>query len=110
MATPFTNVTPLNISPDKSELLIGSFTGAETDQPIWALPVLGGSPRRVSDLLGWDGTWLPNGNFLMARNNDLLEVSPGGTRRFATLPDYSYWFRWSPDGQALRFTVSEIER
>jgi Tol biopolymer transport system component len=109
MATPFANVTPLNISPDKSELLIGSFTGAEVDQPIWALPVLGGSPRRVSDLLGWDGTWLPNGDFLMARNNELLEVSPGGTRRFATLPDYSYWFRWSPDGQVLRFTVSEAK-
>ena len=100
-------MTPLNISPDKSELLVGSFTGAELDQQIWALPVLGGSPRRVSDLLGWDGTWLPNGDFLIARNNELLEVSPGGTRRFATLPDYSYWFRWSPDGQALRFTVSE---
>jgi Tol biopolymer transport system component len=108
MATPFANVTPLNISPDKSELQIGSFTGAETDQR-WALPVLGGSPRRVSDLLGWDGTWLPNGNFLMARNNELLEVSPGGTRRFATLPDYSYWFQWSPDGQVLRFTVSETK-
>jgi serine/threonine protein kinase/Tol biopolymer transport system component len=107
MPTPFANVTPLNISPDKSELLIGSFTGAEVDQPIWALPVLGGSPRRVSDLLGWDGTWLPNGDFLMARNNELLEVSPGGTRRFATLPDYSYWFRWAPDGQVLRFSVSE---
>ncbi len=109
MPTPFANVTPLNISPDKSELLIGSFTGAEGDQSIWALPVLGGSPRRVSDLLGWDGTWLPNGDFLMARNNELLEVSPGGTRRFATLPDYSYWFRWSPDGQVLRFTVSETK-
>ncbi len=109
MPTPFANVTPLNISPDKSELLIGSFTGAEVDQQIWALPVLGGSPRRVSDLLGWDGTWLPNGNFLMARNNELLEVSPGGTRRFATLPDYSYWFRWSPDGQVLRFCVSETK-
>jgi eukaryotic-like serine/threonine-protein kinase len=109
MTTPFANVTPMNISPDKSELLIGSFTGAETDQPIWALPVLGGSPRRVSDLPGWDGTWLPNGDFLMARNNELLQVSPGGTRRFATLPDYSYWFRWSPDGQVLRFSVSETK-
>ena len=105
--TPFANVTPLSLSPDKSELLVGSFTGAELDQQIWALPVLGGSPRRVSDLLGWDGTWLPNGNFLIARNNELLEISPSGTRRFAALPDYSYWFRWSPDGQALRFTVSE---
>ena len=107
--TPFANVAPLNISPDKSELLVGSFTGAELDQQIWALPVLGGSPRRVSDLLGWDGAWLPNGDFLIARNNEILEVSPGGTRKFAALPDYSYWFRWSPDGQALRFTVSESQ-
>ena len=53
--------------------------------------------------------WLPNGDFLIARNKELLEVSPGGTRRFATLPDYSYWFRWSPDGQLLRFTVSETK-
>ncbi|HXY08307.1 MAG TPA: protein kinase [Terriglobales bacterium] len=105
--TPFPNVAPLNISPDKSELLVGSFTGAEVDQQLWALPVLGGSPRRVSEPTGWDGTWLPNGNFLIARNKELLEVSPGGTRKFATLPDFSYWFRWSPDGQVLRFTVSE---
>ena len=109
ISTPFANVTPLNISPDKSELLVASFTGAELDQQLWALPVLGGSPRRVSDLLGWDGTWLPNGDFLIAHNNELLEVSPGGTRRFAALPDYSYWFRWSPDGQTLRFTVVEAK-
>jgi Tol biopolymer transport system component len=107
MSTPFANVTPLNISPDKSELLVGSFTGAELDQQLWALPVLGGSPRRVSDLPGWDGTWLPNGNLLIAHNNELSEISPGGTRKFAAVPDFSYWFRWSPDGRALRFTVSE---
>ena len=109
VATPFPNVEPLNISPDKSELLVGTFTGAELEQQLWTLPVLGGSPRRVSDLLGWDGTWLPNGNFLIARENELLEVSPAGTRHFATLPDFAYWFRWSPDGQALRFTVTEMK-
>ena len=105
--TPFPNVTPLNISPDKSELLVGTFTGTEVDQRLWALPVLGGSPRRVSELTGWDGTWLPNGNSLIARNKELLELFAGGTRKFATLPDYSYRFRWSPDGQVLRFTVAE---
>jgi serine/threonine protein kinase/Tol biopolymer transport system component len=109
VSTPFVNVCPLTISPDKSELLVGSFTGSELDQQIWALPVLGGSPRRVSELLGWDGTWLPNGDFLMARNNELLQVSPASSRKFAGLPDYSYWFRWSPDGQALRFTVDETK-
>ncbi|HTL17376.1 MAG TPA: protein kinase, partial [Patescibacteria group bacterium] len=107
MPMPFANAAPLNISPDKSELLVGSFTGAELEQQLWALPVLGGSPRRVSDQLAWDGTWLANGNFLIARNNELLEVSPGGMRHLAALPDFSYWFRWSPDGEALSFTVSE---
>src|SRR5262245_44138213 len=105
--TPFANVTPLNLSRDNSEMLVGSFTGAEVEQQVWALPVLGGSPRRVSDSTGWDATWTPNGNYLIARNNELLEFFPAATRRFVPLPDYSYWFRWSPDGQALRFTVSE---
>ncbi|HXP17542.1 MAG TPA: LpqB family beta-propeller domain-containing protein, partial [Terriglobales bacterium] len=110
IATPFANVTPLNISPDKSELLVGSFTGAEVNQQLWALPVLGGSPRRVSDLPAWDGTWMPNGDFLIARDNQLLEVSPNGTRRLAELPDYSYWFRWSPDGQLMRFTLTDSKK
>ncbi len=104
--TTFPNAEPLNISPDKSELLMSSFSGSELDQQVWALPVLGGSPRRVSEMLGWDGTWLPNGDFLLARNNELLDISPAGSRHFGSLPNYSYWFRWSPDGKELRFTSS----
>jgi len=103
--TAFPNVAPLTISPDKSELLVASFTGSTLNQEIWALPVLGGSPRRVSDVLGWDGTWLPNGEFLIARNNELVRISAAGTQHFASLADFSYWFRWSPDGKALRFTL-----
>jgi eukaryotic-like serine/threonine-protein kinase len=105
--TPFVNVAPLTISPDKSELLVSSFTGSEQDQQIWALAVLGGTPRRISEFLGSDATWLPNGDFLIAHGNELVEVAPSGTRKFASVPDFSYWFRWSPDGQRLRFTVSE---
>jgi eukaryotic-like serine/threonine-protein kinase len=106
ISTPFPNVSLLNISPDKSELLIGSFSGAQMEQSLWALPVLGGSPRRVSDLPGWDGTWMPNGDLLIARNNELLETGPGGARKLTSLPDESFWFRWSPDGRVLRFTIS----
>ncbi len=58
ISTPFPNVALDNISPDKSELVLGSFTGSELDQPLWALPTLGGSPRRLADLTGQDATWM----------------------------------------------------
>ena len=106
ISTQLPNVSLMNISPDKSELLIGSFTGAQLAQSLWALPVLGGSPRRVTDLPGWDGTWMPNGDLLIARNDEVVEIGPGGTRKFASVPDLSYWFRWSPDARTLRFTRS----
>jgi Tol biopolymer transport system component/tRNA A-37 threonylcarbamoyl transferase component Bud32 len=106
--TPFKNICLNNISPDKSELLIGTFTGVELDQPLWALPVLGGSPRRLGNVVATDGTWMPNGDLLVAHGNDFQVVNPetSATHKFATLPDFSYWLRWSPDGRALRFTVT----
>jgi Tol biopolymer transport system component/tRNA A-37 threonylcarbamoyl transferase component Bud32 len=106
--TPFQNVSLDNISPDKSELLIGTFTGIEFDQPLWALPVLGGSPRRLGNVAAVDGTWMPNGDLLVAHGNDLQVVNPetNAAHKFASLPNFSYWLRWSPDGRALRFTVT----
>jgi Tol biopolymer transport system component/tRNA A-37 threonylcarbamoyl transferase component Bud32 len=108
--TPFQNVALDNISPDKSELLIGTFTGneMEMDQPLWALPVLGGSPRRLGNVVATDGAWMPNGDLLIAHGSDLQVVNPetNAAHRFATLPDFSFWLRWSPDGHALRFSVT----
>ena len=107
VSTPFTNVTPLNISPDKSELLVSSFTGSELNQSLWVLPLPAGSPRRATDILAWDGTWMLNGDLLIAHDNQLTEIGSGGNQKFADLPDFSYWFRWSGDRQTMRFVVSE---
>jgi serine/threonine protein kinase/Tol biopolymer transport system component len=110
ISTPFPNVALDNISPDKSELVLGSFTGSELDQPLWALPTLGGSPRRLADLTGQDATWMPNGDLLISHANGLQVVSRGGSARtFIGLADpaSSAWLlRWSPDGRLLRFNVS----
>ncbi len=107
--TPFQNVALDNISPDKSELLIGTFTGTELELPLWAVPVLGGSPRRLGSVVATDGTWMPNGDLLVPHGSDLQVVNPetNATHKFASLPDFTYWLRWSPDGRALRFTVGE---
>jgi len=109
MNTPFANVSLNNISPDKTELVVGSFTGVELEQPLWALPVIGSSPRRFAQVPGEDGTWMPNGNLLVAHENHLIEATQSGqSRKFADMPDSyltSWWLRWSPDARTLRLSV-----
>ncbi len=43
------NTYLLGISPNRSELLVCNFGGSETG--LWVVPLLGGSPRRLGDLL-----------------------------------------------------------
>lgn len=109
MPLPFPNVSLDNISPDKSELVVSSFTGSEVIQPMWIVPVLGGSPRRFVETPGGDAAWLPNGERLLARDNQLLAISSNGVqRKLTSLPEdvFIYWLRWSPDGKTLRFTAN----
>jgi eukaryotic-like serine/threonine-protein kinase len=107
--TSLPNVALDNISPDKSELLVGSFTGVEEEQILWGLPILGGTPRRLSDVAGIDGTWMPNGDLLVSHQNQLWVVpKAGGTlSKFADPGAFVWWLRWSPDGRVLRFTRNE---
>ena len=109
MQFPFPNVSLDNITPDKSQLMISSFTGFETAQPMWLVPVLGGSPRRFVEQTGNDAIWMPNGNRLLAKNDQLLEFSSdGSTRTLASAPDkgFIYWLRWSSDRKVLRFMTN----
>jgi eukaryotic-like serine/threonine-protein kinase len=108
IATPFPNTALDNLSPDRTELLVGSFTGSEIDQPLYAVPTLGGAPRRLSDFPGQDAIWMPNGDLLVSHANELAEVSSSGTSRtFLSLGNaMAYWLRWSPDRRVLRFTLT----
>src|ERR1700735_1570035 len=110
ISTPFQNLALDNISPDKSQLLIGTFTGIELEQPLWALPVLGGSPHRLGNLFATDGTWMPNGDLLIAHAGEFQVINPetNAAHKFASTPDFTYWLRWSPDGRSLRFTASTV--
>jgi len=107
LTLPFPNVNLDSISPDKSELIVGSFTGYELDQPLWAVPTLGGSPRRLGEMTAEDAAWMPNRDLLLAHGTQLMLVGSGGAaRKFADVDGAPYWFRFSPDSRTLRFTVS----
>jgi Tol biopolymer transport system component len=111
---PLPNVALNNISPNKSELVVGSFTGTEIEQPLWAVPPMGGAPRRLLDIPALDGTWLPSGEFVVAHANKISVVGQNGSLGrdlvdFGEKNIFAFWLRISPDGGLLRFTLANMQ-
>ena len=108
---PSPDTTLLNISPDGSDLLVLIRTDPEVSEgPLWTLPILGGSPRRLADIQGHDGAWSPDGEKLVyAIGNDLYVANEDGTepRKLVSLPDMPYALAWSPEESKIRFTVRD---
>ena len=72
------------------------------------LPLPAGTPHRLGELLGHDVTWYPDGQRILFANGHDLYVAPvNGTesKKFASLPGFPTWPRWSPDGSRLRTSV-----
>jgi len=97
-----------DISPDGTKLLVRSNLASATQQPLWVVPVDGGSAFRVSNVLVQDATWMPDGkSILYTSGNQLFIVSLEEKKStvFATVAGHAFWPRWSRDGKTLRFTI-----
>ena len=98
----------LSVSADGSELLTVDLPGQSPEGPLWSLPVLGGSPRRLVDLVGQGGAWSPDGKKLViAKGSDVYLAGSDGSdsRKLAALSGPAYAPAWSPDGSEIRFTI-----
>ena len=109
---PSANMIPLSMSPDGVSLLVVDGHGMPPSGPLWSVPVVGGSPRRLGDIEGYDGAWSPNGKFLAYCNgSDIFVAKPDGTEshKLVALKDPSFIFApvWSPDSTHLRFDAQD---
>ena len=107
---PLSNPDILDISPDRSNLLVSSGSGAEVERPFWVVPTVGGSPRRVGDVAGHAGAWSRDGNrIVFARGSALFLVSSDGANSHKLLdtPGIPFSIRWAPPPRAdvLRFSL-----
>ena len=112
LPTSLTNVVILDISKDKSKLLVGTvLSTAQYDwpPPLWILPVLGAAPERIGNVRGQGATWMPNGrSILYSTGNALYTVEADGSnpRKFLSASGEIENPRWSPDGRRLRFDLN----
>ncbi len=107
---PSPDMIPVDLSPDGSELLVVEGQGAPPRGPLWSLPVLGGSPRRLADTVGETGAWSPDGAMLAYTNlGDLFLAKADGTesRKLLTVKGDIKNVTWSPASDQLRFDTSE---
>ena len=107
---PSLDTSPVDLSPNGSEILAVNGQGAPPKGPLWSLPILGGSPRKLGDLVAETAAWSPDGKLLAFTNlRDLFLANADGSqpRKLAEVGGDIRNVAWSPDGQHLRFDSSE---
>jgi serine/threonine protein kinase len=103
-----------DISPDHSSLLIASKPTYGGAAELWVTPTLGGSPRRLGNLLcshsaGPCAGWSPDGDEIVYVLDNQVRIAQSDgkdLRTLATLDGSPFWPRWSPDGRKVRFSLS----
>ena len=103
------DVFPVDISRDRSRLLVLNKSFVPEGNAAWTLPVLGGAARRLGNVVATDASWSSDGDKLAyTSGKDLYLANADGAepRRLVTADGTASWPRWSPDGSRLRFTVN----
>jgi eukaryotic-like serine/threonine-protein kinase len=107
---PSPDMVPIALSHDGSEFLAVDGQGAPPKGPLWSIPILGSSPRRLGDLIAETAALSPDGKALAYTNlGDLFVAKSDGSdpRKLLSVQGDILNVIWSPDSHSLRFDSSE---
>jgi DNA-binding winged helix-turn-helix (wHTH) protein/Tol biopolymer transport system component len=113
LPSPFENTIIFDLSPDRTQLLIGPFAHEDDQIPLWIWPAHGGVPHRLGEVLASDAAWSPIGDLItFTRGDRLLTVRRDGSgvseiHKFMGRPHSPVW---SEDGKRIRFTVTDLDK
>jgi len=99
-----------DVSPDGSTFLLQTVLGDPgAPEPLWTIPILGGTPHRLADSTV-HGTWSPDGKAVAysTTTGEIWTVSNTGNdpHKLASVGGVPDWLSWSPDGSRIRFRSS----
>lgn len=109
----FRGMVPLDISADRSEILLAERTGRGgwEPQPLWVGSVLGTPPRRLGDLAAVYAHWSSRGDkiaFTAGADLDIADASGSGARVLVHLNDgHATTPIFFDDDRRIRFTAVE---
>ncbi len=104
------DMSPVDLSPDGSQLLVVQGQGAPPRGSLLSLPVLGGSPRRVGDFVAEVAAFSPDSRSIAYSNlGDLSVVKSDGTspQKIVSIGADIRQIAWAPDAKHLRFSSTE---
>jgi Tol biopolymer transport system component len=109
VSVPAPTMVLLAISPDGATLLVADEVGQTAFHgPLWNVPVLGGSPRRLGEAAGQAAAWSPDSQRIVyADGHDLVLANSDGSdpHKLFSASDETAEPAWSPDGSVIRFRV-----
>jgi len=105
---PWTGMVPMDVSPDRSELLLGKLSASDTHLALWVASVVGNPPRPLAGLSADYARWSPAGDAIVyCRGHELMVARRDGSGSRA-LPVPSGQITnpvWSRDGRKIRFSL-----
>ena len=106
VAIPFPNARIFSISPDGSQFALGPFDSRTPALPVWLMSSVGGTPRRLGDIVVNDATFTREGTKITYSTQEgIFEVGldAQNARKLTNIPGSKWGLAWSLDGSRLRF-------
>jgi eukaryotic-like serine/threonine-protein kinase len=113
IAMPNSDMLPVDLTPDGSSFLIVEGSGFPATGPLWTLPVMGGSPRRVGDATGHVAAWSADGKHIAyAKDRDVVwaEADGSNARKIAAMKNIVSGLAISPDDADVQVETEEISQ
>src|SRR5579859_573518 len=107
VALPFENVRLASVSPDGSQFAVEPFDARRPALPLWIISSVGGTPRKLGDIVANDAVFTHDGKKITYSTPDgglsFVDLESGKISEILRLSGPKWGLAWSPDGSRLRF-------